>query len=138
MTYQLATPHMHRANVAERAIQTAKNHFKSILAGVDDSFPLNEWDILLPQAEMTLNMLRPSNVSPNVSAYMYANGTHDYNAHPLAPLGCAVQIYQRPENRGTWSVNSIDGWYVGTSMEHYRNYTILCKTTRALRRSDTV
>eukprot|EP00956_Cyclotella_meneghiniana_P028214 scaffold65021_cov87-Cyclotella_meneghiniana.AAC.1 len=87
---------------------------------------------------MTLNMLRPSNVSPNVSAYMYANGTHDYNAHPLAPLGCAVQIYQRPENRGTWSVNSIDGWYVGTSMEHYRNYTILCKTTRALRRSDTV
>lgn len=28
MTYQLATPHMHRANIAERAIQTAKNHFK--------------------------------------------------------------------------------------------------------------
>eukprot|EP00956_Cyclotella_meneghiniana_P012441 scaffold17655_cov44-Cyclotella_meneghiniana.AAC.1 len=36
MTYQLATPHMHRANIAERSIQTAKNHLKSILAGLDD------------------------------------------------------------------------------------------------------
>eukprot|EP00956_Cyclotella_meneghiniana_P019401 scaffold33215_cov93-Cyclotella_meneghiniana.AAC.1 len=138
MTYQLATPHMHRANIAERSIQTGKNHFKSILAGVDDSFPLNEWDMLLPQAEMTLNMLRSSNVSPNVSAYMYAYGTHDYNAHPLAPLGCAVQLFQRPENRGTWSVNSIDGWYIGTSREHYRNYSVICKSTRATRKSDTV
>jgi hypothetical protein len=31
MTLQLITPHSHRANIAERAIQTFKNHFCSIL-----------------------------------------------------------------------------------------------------------
>jgi hypothetical protein len=138
MDYQLITPHMHRANIAEKAIQTFKNHFKSILSGVDDSFPVQLWDRLIPQAEMTLNMLRPSNVSPKISAYMYAHGNHDFNAHPLAPMGCAVQIYVRPENRKTWDVNSIDGYYIGTSFEHYRNYTIWCIDTQAERNSDTV
>lgn len=90
MSYQLITPHIHRANIAERSIQTFKKHFTSVLSGVDDSFPLHLWDRLLPQAKMTLNMLRPANATPTVSAYMYANGTHDYNAHPLMPLGCAV------------------------------------------------
>jgi hypothetical protein len=129
---------MHRANLAEKAIQTFKNHFKAILAGTDDSFPLHLWDKLLPQAEMTLNMLRPSNVSPHISAYMYAYGNHDFNAHPLAPLGCAVQIYERPEVRRSWDLNSIDGHYIGPAMENYRNYVIHCKETNAERKSDTV
>jgi hypothetical protein len=109
MEFPLVTPHMHRANLAEKVIQTFKNHFKLILSGVDDSFPLHLWDKLLPQAEMTLNMLRPSNISPHVSAHMYAFGNHDFNTHPLAPLGCTVQIYERPEQRRTWDVNAIDG-----------------------------
>jgi hypothetical protein len=99
MTLQLITPDSHRANIAERAIQTFKNHFCSILAGVDDSFSMHLWDRLLPQAKQTLNMLRPSNVSPNVSAYMHAHGTHDYNAQPFAPMGCAVQLFETPEAR---------------------------------------
>jgi hypothetical protein len=37
---QLVPPDNHRRNLAERAIQTFKNHFKSVLAGVDDSFPM--------------------------------------------------------------------------------------------------
>jgi hypothetical protein len=110
---------MHRANIAEKAIQMFKNHFKAILFGVDDSFPMQLWDRLIPQAEMTLNMLQPSNISPKISAYMYAHGNHDFNAHPLAPMGCAVQIYVRPENRKTWDANLIYGYYIGTSFEHY-------------------
>jgi hypothetical protein len=138
MEFQLVTLHMHRANLAEKAIQTFKNHFKAILSGVDDSFPLHLWDRLLPQAEMTLNMLRPSNISPHVSAHMYAFGVHDFNVNPLAPLGCAVQIYERPEVRKTWDLNSIDGWYIGPAMENYRNFVIHCKQTNAERKSDTV
>jgi hypothetical protein len=69
---------------------------------------------------------------------MYAHGNHDFNAHPLAPMGCAVQIYVRPENQKTWDVNSIDGYYIGTSFEHYQNYTIWCIDTQAERNSDTV
>jgi hypothetical protein len=39
-TIQLVPPNNHRRNLAKRAIQTFKNHFKAILAGVDNSFPM--------------------------------------------------------------------------------------------------
>jgi hypothetical protein len=37
---QLVPPDNHRQNLAERAIQTFKNHFKLVIAGVDESFPM--------------------------------------------------------------------------------------------------
>ena len=37
--WQLVPPHHHRANLAERAIQTFKAHFKSFLATADPDFP---------------------------------------------------------------------------------------------------
>jgi hypothetical protein len=138
MTYQLITPHVHRANIAEKAIQTFKYHFTAILSGVDDSFPVHLWDQLLPQAEATLNMLRAANAAPNVSAYMYTHGNHDFNAHPFAPLGCAVQLFETPEVQKSWDPHSVNGWYIGTSMEHYRNHKVYCKKTSAERISDTV
>ena len=41
---QLVPPDTHRRNLAERAIQTFKSHFISILAGVDNDFPMQLWD----------------------------------------------------------------------------------------------
>ena len=49
MDYQLVPPHNHRRNLAERAIQTFKAHFISILCGVDDKFPVSLWCYILPQ-----------------------------------------------------------------------------------------
>ena len=59
VAFQLVPPHVHRRNAAERAIRTFKNHFLSVLATADPMFPVAEWDRLLPQAELTLNLLRP-------------------------------------------------------------------------------
>ncbi len=59
MTYQLVPPLDHRRNHTKKAIQTFKDHFVAILCRADKVFPLNLWDLLLPQAENTLNMLRP-------------------------------------------------------------------------------
>jgi hypothetical protein len=74
-TMQLAPPDTHRRNLAERAIQTFKGHFISVLSGVDKNFPMEIWDRLIPQ------MLRQSKLNPNVSAYEYINGKpFDYNA----------------------------------------------------------
>ena len=56
-TIQLVEPDNHRANAAERAIQTFKNHFIAGLSTVDPSFPMQLWDELLPQAQDTLNLL---------------------------------------------------------------------------------
>jgi hypothetical protein len=39
ITYQLAPPHIHRRNNAERAIQTFKNHFIAGLCSVDPNPP---------------------------------------------------------------------------------------------------
>jgi hypothetical protein len=55
--FKLVPPEMHLRNRAERAIRTFKDHFLSILAGVDQSSPPYLWDLLLPQAELTLNLL---------------------------------------------------------------------------------
>ena len=90
MTYELVPPDDHRRNTAERAIQTAKSHIISVLCGCDPNFPRHLWDLLLPQMEIQLNLLRQSRTAPNVSAYAHHYGAYDFNAHPLAPLGTAV------------------------------------------------
>jgi hypothetical protein len=95
-----------------------KNHFKAIGVGVDDNFPMSLWNRLLPQAVLTLNLLRQSNIAPTVSAYQYIHGVFDYNKMPLTPMGCAVQIQERREKRGSWAYILIDGWYLCTSPEH--------------------
>ncbi|MBM5801495.1 MAG: hypothetical protein FJ077_11840 [Cyanobacteria bacterium K_DeepCast_35m_m2_023] len=77
-------------------------------------------------------------MAPTVSAYQYVHGAFDYNKMPLAPLGCAVQLYESNARRGTWAEHSTDGWYIGTSTEHYRCHRIYVKQTRSERISDTV
>jgi hypothetical protein len=56
-TFQLVPSDMHCCNCAERKIWTFKDHFLSILTRVDPSLPPYLWDLLLPQAELTLNLL---------------------------------------------------------------------------------
>jgi hypothetical protein len=73
MTYQLVPPNDHCHNHAKKAIQTFKDHFVAILCRADKEFPLNLWDLLLPQAENMLNMLRPSwtlDVTNHFSIYL--------------------------------------------------------------------
>jgi hypothetical protein len=57
---------------------------------------------------------------------------------PLAPMGCAVQIYESRERRGTWAEHTTDGWYLETSKEHYRRHKVHVKRTKSKRVTDTV
>ena len=68
-SFQLVLPDVHRRNRAERAIRTFKDHFLAILAGVDPKFPAYLWDLLLPQAELTLNLLRQLLINPRILAW---------------------------------------------------------------------
>jgi hypothetical protein len=130
MTYQLVPPHDHRRNRAKKAIQNFKDHFVAILSGGDKEFPLNLWDLLLPQAENTLNMLRPSWMTPTFSAYTYLWGQHDYNSNPFVPLGCKVKAHLVPDIRETWAPHTTSGFYVGNSGEHYRCHKVFISDTR--------
>ena len=58
MSYKLVPPGNHQRNIAERAIQTAKNHFVSGLCGAHNDFPMHIWCRLLSQSEWQMNMLR--------------------------------------------------------------------------------
>jgi hypothetical protein len=128
--YQLVPPHVHRRNAAERAIQTFKNHFLAFLATCDPDFPVSEWDRLLFQAELTLNLLRSSRVNPKLSAYAYLNGNFDFNKTPLAPPGTKVLVHLKPDQRASWAYHGEEGWYVGPSMEHYRLTLNLLRSSR--------
>ena len=109
MHWELVPVGMHRINVAEKTTQKFKGHFKSILCGVANNFPLKKWDTLLPQAELTCNILHQSNIAPNVSAQAYTFGPHNFNRMPLSPLVCAVQIHLKTSKRRTWAVHSVYG-----------------------------
>jgi hypothetical protein len=58
--FELVPLSNHRRNQAERAIQTFKAHFITILAGFHDKFPLSLWCHLLEPTELNLNLLRQS------------------------------------------------------------------------------
>ena len=109
MMHQLVPPNDHRRNIAEKAIQTFKVHFISILSRADKLFPLQLWCQLLPQAEHTLNMLHPSRMPPAVSVYAYLWGQHYYNVNPYAPLGCKVEVYLYPGIWETWAPLTASG-----------------------------
>jgi hypothetical protein len=61
-------PDMHHQNQAERAICTFKDHFLAILPSVDSAFPPYLWDLILTQAELTLNLLHQATLNPRISA----------------------------------------------------------------------
>ena len=130
INYQLVPSHIHRQNTAEIAIRTFKVHFISILAGVLDDFPLRHWDQLLPQAELTLNLLRQANIQPEISAWTYLMGEFNYDANTLGPLGCPVMIHKKTSNLKSWDFRSKGGWSVGVSFEHYRCRLVIPADTR--------
>ena len=100
-TYQLVPPYSHRRNLAEMAIQTWKNHFKAGLASLNPNFPLSEWDRLLNQANITLNLLRVSRSNPKISAYTYILGEFNFLATPLAPPGTKIVAHIKPGKRAS-------------------------------------
>jgi hypothetical protein len=133
MTYQLIPPHDHRRHRVDKAIQTFKDHFISILCGLDASFPLHLWDRLLVQAEHTLNMVHPAWMLKAVLAYTYLYEQHDYNSHPFAPLRCKVEAHVVPEIWETWAPHTTSGYYIGNAMEHYCCHNVYISNTKSMR-----
>jgi hypothetical protein len=129
MNYHLVPPYFHRTNAAEGAIITSREHFKAGLATVDPDFPVNLWDRLLPQAEITLNLLRASRLHPQLSAAAHYHGLIDYNKTVFGPPGCKIIAHEKPAQRCTWEVHGKPGWYLGPAMKHYRCQNVYITAT---------
>jgi hypothetical protein len=85
ITFQLVPPYSHRRNSAQRAIRSFKDHLIAGVCSTDKSFPMYLWDRILPQAVITLNMLRTSRINPKLSAATHLFGQYDFNRAPMAP-----------------------------------------------------
>ena len=138
IAYQLVPPHLHRRNMVERAIQTFKAHFIACLHTAPSTYPAKEWDRLLPQCELTLNLMRPSRHNPKLSAHNDLFGIYDFNKTPLAPPGTKCVIRDKPSHRATWAPRGTDAWYTGPAPEHYRCVTCYVPKTNSVRIADTV
>ena len=83
-------------------------------------------------------MLRTSRINPNLSAHEQINGTHDFNATPLAPPGTRCITHEKASQHGTWAPHGQLGWYVGAAPEQYRCYQIYIPKIQGTRVCDTV
>ena len=110
MQLELVPPVTHRRNAAEVAIHNFKAHFLSVLAVTVQYFPPSLWDRLLPQAEITISLLRQSNETPKVLAYAHLSGPFNYNKITLTTMGVSVQLHEKTDKKVTWAYHTIDGW----------------------------
>jgi hypothetical protein len=136
--FKLVPPHCHRHNAAERAIRTFKEHFVAGLASIDPTFPLHLWDRLLPQAKITLNLLRTSRLHPQLSAAVHFHGLVDYNKKAFAPPGCKIIAHEKPGKRRTWAPHGQHGYSLGPAMHHYWCQIVYISATASERIVDTL
>ena len=115
-----------------------KAHFISILASVAPDFPRNLWYLLLPQTELTLNLLRQATLDPSRSAWAYSHGPFNYDATPIGPIGFNIIAHKKTGTKNLWDFRGASGWNVGLALQHYQCHTILEKSTQAAQVSDTV
>ena len=102
MQLELVTSGTHLRNAAEVAILNFKAQFLRVLTGTAQYFPPSFWDRLLPQDEITINLLRQSNVTSNVLAYSHLISPFNYNKIPPAPMGISLQVHEKTDEIGTW------------------------------------
>ena len=62
---------------------------------------MQEWDRLMPQANITLNLLRASRTHPQLSAYASLFGQFDYSRTLSAPPGTKIAFHLKPSQRAS-------------------------------------
>ena len=120
MIYQLSPAGIHRSNWDERAIKTIKNRFIAGLCSTDPKLPINLWCKLFSQSIITLNLLRPSEITSKLCTHAQVFGNFNYDHTFMAPPGIKFPLHGRPEDHGSWSPHALSGSYIVPILEHYR------------------
>jgi hypothetical protein len=108
------------------------------LSSVDPTFLLHFWDRLLPQSEITLNLLWTSRLHPQLSAAAHFHGLVDYNKTAFAPPGCKIIAHEKPGKRRTWAPHGQHGYSLGPAMHHHRCQNVYISATASERIVDTL
>ena len=110
---------IHQHNTAERSVRTFKDNFLSGLFSTDTNFLMKNWDHLLEQSDIPLNLLCPSSSNPILSVYVQLSGAFDFNRTPIATPVTITLMSDKPHNRDTWNPHRHEVWYVSPEMLHY-------------------
>lgn len=134
---QLVPPDMHRANKAERAIQTVKRGFISMLVGSDIDCQYNLWAKGIPQLQIIINHLRPWHPDPTISAYEgFHRKKYNFVDQPIAPFG--QRIIAQVKNGISAGVKATEGTYIGPAPDHHRCWRFNDNHTKKDRVTDTM
>jgi hypothetical protein len=137
--WDLGSPYVKNPNRSERAIRTAKNHIIAARAGFYPECPHTYLDKCLYQIEMTLNIVRPFEYDPSISAYEGLHGcTFNFQQHPIAPVGTKVLTWDAPDHRGSWADHGVPAVYLGPALNHFRAFELWMPNTSAARITNTV
>ena len=128
---KIVPPHCHQRNVTDVFIKAFKQHFLSIIAGVEANLSIHQWEFHLPQAKLTLNLLQKFNTTPTVSSYTAMFGPLDYNRMPLGLMRCAVLIHEKTNAIIIWENHAVYACYLHTSPYHYCSHIFRVKETNA-------
>jgi hypothetical protein len=93
---------------------------------------------LLPQAEITLNILRTSRQHPQLSAAAHFHGLIDYNKTSFAPPGCKLVVHEKPAKRRTLAPHGQHGYSLGPALHHCICQNVYILATASERIVDTL
>jgi hypothetical protein len=102
ISFQLIEPHNYHLNALERTIQTFKNRFIGALGMTNANFPIQHWYKLTLQVQGLINLLRQSQINPNMSGNKALKGPYKWNQYPMAPPGTKEIIYKDFDTRASW------------------------------------
>ena len=85
---------------------------------LDPKSPIQEWERLLPQCDITLNILRSLRRQTNLSSYAATFGNFNFNQTHLAPPGKRVLVHKTTKHRASFAPHRVYGWYIGPSLDH--------------------
>ena len=88
---------------------------------MDVNFPIQLWDVFIPQIEMTLNMMRTLRQNPIILAYEDMEGVFDFDRTPLAILDIRGLAFLDPEEGASCQTHTVNVFYVENCPLHYRN-----------------
>jgi hypothetical protein len=96
------------------------------------------WDSVIPQAEMTLNLLCSSRLHLQLSVAARFHGLIDYDKTSFALPGCKIIAHEKSSQRRTWTIHFQPGYSLGPNMHHYRCQNVYITSTASERIVDTL
>jgi hypothetical protein len=107
-------------------------------SSVDSAFPPCLWDLLLPQAELTLNLLRRATLNPRISMWEFFQGSFDFDKTPLGLVSCRILIHAKPATWRSLDFCAKPGFYIGPALDSYCCFKLVKANTKSQVISDTI